>query len=373
MDIASRRISGAHVNITEDCNFRCRYCFAAHNPASMDWPTLMASIDWLLDRAGSGLHVTWFGGEPLLEADVMLAGADYLVAEGKRRGIQTSSGAVTNGSLLTPALVQRLREADIRLLYSYDGPHSQAELRGGDVEQIEGNLRQCLEARIPTNVAMQVAAGHTKHLATDYKHVRELGVAHVALNPVVHCYEPFTPEDWEQIAGALGVITDYEYDHMMAGSPCGYTQLSGQLDAVLRVARGQDLKGRRTDYACGACKGSLAIWPNGDITPCQQMSCAGGFEHWRLGNVHTGEFDEGLRQQCVTEAVDAWVDCRECGVLRCAPCRTVNRAVMGAELDRAPDLCRWQRAMYTEAVRLHNRLADAGYYAPRPREAVMAK
>jgi uncharacterized protein len=361
-----RPLLGAHINLTEKCNLHCKYCFVEHNPATMNMSMLQAAIDWLLAHAAKQFHLTWFGGEPLLQPDLMFCGANYLTHRGNELGIHTSAGVVTNGTLLTPAIIERLYETGHNMLFSYDGRHTQPVMRGGDVVQLESSLRQCLDAGIRTTVAMQVSAGYTDRLLEDYMAIREIGAQRIALNPVVHCYNSFTDTDWAYAKAALLDIADYEFEHMMSGAECGYTQMANQLGGILQVARGSDIKVRRTDYTCGACKGSLAIDAAGNIMPCQQMTCAGIWERWKLGNVVTGEYDPEKRERFVTDGMRAWADCSECAVIRCAPCRTVNYAKSQNELERAPDMCRWQRTLFTAAIKLHNRLADSGYY-DRPR------
>lgn len=368
LEVAERPLSSAHILLTEDCNFRCRYCFVKHNPNRMSWDTLKAGIDWLLDHAGPKFNICWFGGEPLLEWDNLVRGTVYAKEQGQSRGIKVSCGAVINGSLVTPERAAKLAELDVSLLYSYDGPHVQEVLRGGRVKQIEENLKLCLDAGIRLSVAMQVAAGHTGHIAEDFIRVEGLGVKAIAVNPVTHCWPAHSEDDWANIERAWDRLSDYEFGKMMSGGRCSYSQLHNQLESILRAAKGQDPKGKRIDYACGACKGSMAIDPEGNIMPCQQMTCAGGWERWKLGNVLTGEYHPEVRDVFVSQAADAWADCKECGVIRCAPCRTINHGVNGDELERAEGTCRWQRTLFEAAIRLHNRLADAGYYSRQSRQ-----
>lgn len=362
-NLCERPFVGAHILLTEECNFRCGYCFVKHSPNRMTWETVKAALDWLVDHAGPRLGITWFGGEPLLEWDNMIRGAEYVQNHPNKGDRAISCGAVINGSLITPKRAKTLAELGMPLLYSYDGPHVQEALRGDTVENIERNLRLCLDAGVRVSVAMQVASGYTAHVAEDFIHIADdLGVHHIAVNPVVHGWPAHTEADWENIRRAWETISDYQYDRMMEGRRCSFSQLQNQLDSVLKAAQGRDPKGQRVDFTCGACKGSIAIDPEGNIMPCQQMTCAGGWSRWKLGNVLTGEYHPAIRGQFVGEGMAAWADCKECGVIRCAPCRTINCGVNGDELERAEGSCRWQRMLFTAAIKLHNRLVEAGYY-----------
>lgn len=360
--LSQRPLSSVHILLTEDCNLRCAYCFVQHNPNRMDWRTLERALDWILEHGAPNLHITWFGGEPLLEWENLVRGTEYVLNSPRGQELKASCGAVVNGTLITEERARRLAELNVSVLYSYDGPHVQARLRGGTAAMMDENLRVCLDAGMRVTVAMQAASGHTARLAEDFIHIDGFGVRGIAINPVTHCWPSHTEEDWANIERAWQDLSDYQFDRMMQGKPCSFMQLANQLDSVLRAARGENPKGKRTDFTCGACKGSMAIDPEGNIMPCQQMTCAGGWSRWKLGNVVTGEYRPEVRARFVSEAAQAWADCKDCAVIRCAPCRTINHGVNGDELERAEGSCRWQRTLFTAAIKLHNRVVDAGYY-----------
>lgn len=98
------------VQPTLGCNARCAYCYEEGvTPASMDRETEHALVAWIdrVRRPGAKIFIHWFGGEPLLGADSI----DRILAELQLRGIEYDSGFVTNGSLLTPALADKMAGA----------------------------------------------------------------------------------------------------------------------------------------------------------------------------------------------------------------------------------------------------------------------
>lgn len=96
---------------TERCNFRCTYCYEDFSNGRMDRSTRQG-IRRLLERRAAGLRsltIEWFGGEPLLELDIIEEIQTHVQGLAARYGrLRASAGATTNGYLLTPAVLRRL-------------------------------------------------------------------------------------------------------------------------------------------------------------------------------------------------------------------------------------------------------------------------
>lgn len=96
---------------TEKCNFRCTYCYEDFALGKLPAPLVDGIINLIERRAKQGLEnlsLSWFGGEPLLAAPIILR-----IAEAARRlsqiyGFSVSGGATTNGYLLTRPLLEKL-------------------------------------------------------------------------------------------------------------------------------------------------------------------------------------------------------------------------------------------------------------------------
>ena len=125
------------LNITEDCNFRCRYCkftggfdhSRRHKERSMPWNVVKKSIDFLINGAGHYLNETdqeivlgFYGGEPLLEADKVFDAIEYIKREYSHLFPRFGFSLTTNCSCLTEPVIRKLIEYDISLLLSLDGP-----------------------------------------------------------------------------------------------------------------------------------------------------------------------------------------------------------------------------------------------------------
>jgi len=105
--------------ITEDCNCRCSYCFVeGKKPRSMDAATAVRSIDFLLDHCGKlkSVNVLFFGGEPLLEFDLIQHIISYCEKKQPETGKKITFSMTTNGTLLTPEMLAYFNKKGVKFL-----------------------------------------------------------------------------------------------------------------------------------------------------------------------------------------------------------------------------------------------------------------
>ena len=137
---------------TMGCNFDCPYCFEDHFAGKMSQEVqddIVALAERMLDASGAkNIHVTWFGGEPLLAPDVIESLSKRLMALAEERDGTYAAGIITNGYLLSQDIVDMLEAVKVSSAQiTIDGlgaTHDATRyLRGGGptFERIAANLR----------------------------------------------------------------------------------------------------------------------------------------------------------------------------------------------------------------------------------------
>lgn len=136
---------------TEQCNFRCTYCYEDFKIGRMSPDTVLALKRLITARADNGadLLLSWFGGEPLLAQDIVLevsGHAQDLFAELDRSYV---SHITTNAYRLRPDLFRQLLSVGVRKFQiTLDGPrdvHDRTRVRrdgGGSFDVIWANLME---------------------------------------------------------------------------------------------------------------------------------------------------------------------------------------------------------------------------------------
>jgi uncharacterized protein len=151
---------------TEQCNFRCTYCYEDFKLGAMSRPLIDGVKTFLTRRIESleHLHVRWFGGEPLLAYGIIREVSEHVQALADRNeGLRYDASATTNGSRLTVERARALRAAGVvDYQVSIDGPkayHDLTRLRlggGGTYDQIMANLNAIRDCDVDVRIELRL-------------------------------------------------------------------------------------------------------------------------------------------------------------------------------------------------------------------------
>jgi uncharacterized protein len=146
------------IEVTEQCNMRCKYCTysdqysftRAYSNTKMSHGTATKAIDYFLAHSAKAETpaVTFYGGEPLKEVHFIVACVEYAMRNSGGRTLRFQ--LTTNGTCLTPSVVQALKSVDMHLLVSLDGPKGSHDANrvfeggGGTHDIVMANLRRML-------------------------------------------------------------------------------------------------------------------------------------------------------------------------------------------------------------------------------------
>lgn len=128
-DILENNMTKLTMQVTQNCNFRCDYCVYSgsyhnrvHNNKRMDWKTAKAALDFLCNHSKSSaeINISFYGGEPLLEMELIKKCVDYARKIFKRKRL--AFNLTTNASLLTEDIILYMNKENFQLTISLDGP-----------------------------------------------------------------------------------------------------------------------------------------------------------------------------------------------------------------------------------------------------------
>lgn len=128
-DILENSLDRLTIQVTQNCNFRCEYCVYSgsyhnrvHNNKRMDWDTAKAALDFLEQHSqnSSSVNVSFYGGEPLLEIDLIKQCVEYCHVKFKRKKV--SFNLTTNASLLSDDIIKYFEKENFLIMISLDGP-----------------------------------------------------------------------------------------------------------------------------------------------------------------------------------------------------------------------------------------------------------
>lgn len=128
--IVNRHISRLILQVTQRCNFSCRYCHDAQpgcastidGESDMSWNIAKQSIDFLIEHSQDSeiINIYFYGGEPLLNFDIIQRVVEY--TEERLSSKCIIYRITTNGSLLTRDMATFFYLYRFKIAISLDGP-----------------------------------------------------------------------------------------------------------------------------------------------------------------------------------------------------------------------------------------------------------
>lgn len=334
------------LHVAHDCNLRCKYCFAGTGAFGgdrglMTLETGKKGIDFVLEASGHRNHVEvdFFGGEPLLNFQVVKDLVAYGREAAAKRGKTIKFTLTTNAVLLTEEVQRFLEEEDISVVLSIDGrPEVHDRMRPyasgkGSYEQVIPRIQQFAKKR-PDSSPYAVgtyyyARGTYTHFNLnfdkDVDHLLNLGVKQISLEPVVAAPDQpyaFQEEDIPEIMKSYDRLGEDLLERRKKGEDFSFFHFNVALDG------GPCLPKRLT--GCGAGHEYVAISPEGDLYPCHQFV---GQEEFKMGSLwdEKPELDNALVQSFRNAHVYSKASCRECWArFSCSGgCHAANHAFSG--------------------------------------------
>ena len=124
-----RRLNTITLQVTQQCNLRCSYCAYSgayfnrkHSGKRMSFEIAKKGIDFLIENSSESpmLNIGFYGGEPLLEFDLISKCVSYAKQEAEGKELKFSM--TTNGTMLDEKVISFLVENNFHVLISLDGP-----------------------------------------------------------------------------------------------------------------------------------------------------------------------------------------------------------------------------------------------------------
>ncbi len=292
------------LHIAHDCNLKCEYCFASQGDfkgerSLMSLEVGKKAVDFVIEASNQrkNIEIDFFGGEPLMNFDVVKNIVDYARQREKETGKHFNFTMTTNGVLLDREKRDYLNANMNNIVLSLDGRKEVNDRvrktlnDKGSYETIADNIFNMVEER--GDKEYYVRGTYTKYnpdFSKDVLFLAQQGVKEISVEPVVAKADrdyAVLKEDLPRILEEYDTLLDemiedyrkngeesfrfFHYILDMNNGPCVYKRLSG----------------------CGAGNDYLAVTPEGDLYPCHQFV---GEETFKLGTL-----DTGLEKKLMTE------------------------------------------------------------------------
>ena len=306
------------LHIAHTCNLNCSYCFASQGKyhgerAVMSLEVGKRALDFLIENSGTrrNLEVDFFGGEPLMNFDVVKELVRYAREIEKKHNKNFRFTLTTNGVLIDDDVIDFANKEMSNVVLSLDGRKEihdrfRVDYAGnGSFDKIVPKFQRLVESRGGKNYYMRGTFTHANpDFLEDIKVMLDLGFKELSMEPVVCApgdAAELTDEDIEIVMEQYEALAElmlkkhregdgftfYHYMIDLKGGPCIYKRISG----------------------CGSGTEYMAVTPWGDLYPCHQFV---GDDKYRLGSIYEGVTNEKAQKEFLDCNVYAKKDCRDC-------------------------------------------------------------
>ncbi|MBQ9942805.1 MAG: thioether cross-link-forming SCIFF peptide maturase, partial [Clostridia bacterium] len=306
------------LHIAHTCNLNCAYCFASQGKyhgdrAIMSFEVGKRALDFLMENSGSrhNLEVDFFGGEPLMNFDVVKQLVAYARSVEKEKGKNFRFTLTTNGMLIDDDVIEFANKECSNVVLSLDGRKEihdrfRVDYQGrGSWEQIVPKFQKLVKERGGKDYYMRGTFTHANpDFLKDIQVMLDLGFNELSMEPVVCAAGdpselteedmPIVMEQYEKLAELMlqkdkegKPFTFYHYMIDLTGGPCIYKRISG----------------------CGSGTEYMAVTPWGDLYPCHQFV---GEEKFKLGDIWQGVTNTEIQGEFAACNVYARPECRTC-------------------------------------------------------------
>lgn len=306
------------LHVAHDCNLKCEYCFASQGDFKgqrllMPLEIGKKALEFLVENSGNrrNLEVDFFGGEPLMNFDVVKELVKYGRELEKKHNKRFRFTITTNGILLNDDNMKFINENMDNVVLSLDG---RKEVNDRMRKTLNGNgsfdiiVPKFLElVKLRGDKLYYVRGTFTSHnldFSKDVLKLNEIGFDSISVEPVVASAEndyAILEEHLETILNEYEELSSKYIELKKAGK--GFEFFHFMID----LNQGPCLIKRVV--GCGAGVEYLAVTPEGDLYPCHQFV---GNEEFKMGDVFTGVSNEELREKFKKANVLTKSECREC-------------------------------------------------------------
>lgn len=367
-DFKSRKtvVKAMCLHIAHDCNLACKYCFAEEGEyhgrrALMSLEVGKKALDFLVANSGNrvNLEVDFFGGEPLMNWDVVKELVKYgrsLEAPNNKKFRFTLT---TNGVLLNDEIMEFANKEMANVVLSLDGRKEinddNRPFRNGkgSYDLIVPKFQKF--AKLRENQSYYVRGTFTRKnldFSEDVKHFADLGFKHMSIEPVVgEEYEEYAirEEDLPKIMEEYDKLAVEYIKREKEGR--GFNFFHFMIDLTQGPCVAKRLSG------CGSGTEYLAVTPWGDFYPCHQFV---GDEKFLMGNVYDGIVRKDIQDEFKLCNVYAKPKCRDCFArYYCSGGCAANAYKFHGNITDAYDIgCEMQRKRIECAIMIKAALAE---------------
>jgi len=248
--------------ITDDCNFRCSYCFQGKKKIYMKRDTIKKALGFFYPYLAPKSDIVFFGGEPLLAVKKIHYTVAMLGEMNEKENKEFTYSLTTNGSLLDESMLTYFDRFKFSVMLSYDGiAHDQGRQPGSSEKALETIRGIGNYPNIDFCVNSVFNAGTVNQMAASYRQMIEAGAKELILS--LDTMSPWTDDDLIMLENQLEELSIYLHQHYRS---------TGHIPLVSFRPRAQqdtaDQAAKKSRFACDAGRHRISVTGDEELWGC---------------------------------------------------------------------------------------------------------
>jgi uncharacterized protein len=359
------------LNVTNQCNLACTYCYeygedkivdTAHGKQAkfMAEETARQSVEFLLRESGRIAHLTFFGGETLLNFPVLRSTIAYARRRAAEAGKEIDFSLTTNATLLRPDIIEFLAENRVGVTISIDGPRElQDKFRvfhtgSGSYDVVAPKIKDLLRRHRTRPIGARVTlTSDTLDITRIYRHLtEELGFWEVGFAPVTTSPgQPYAigERGFDRMLEQFRALAREFAEQVSANRHHGFSNVKDTLEEIH--------KGVSKAYPCGAGLGLLGVSTEGDVALCHRFA---GSDAHKFGTVSEGIDRDAQAAFLEQHHIADKTDCSRCWARPLCSGGCYHEAHVRYGATTRPNLhyCDWIRGWTNTCLEIYGELSE---------------
>jgi len=343
---------GLTLMVNHACNLRCKYCYTgAKFRQAMPLRVAQRAVDRAIQSLtlNGTLELGFFGGEPLIESELIIDIINYAISRAEWRGCDVVFNMTTNGTIVHPKAWKIITNRQMNVAISHDGlsvVHDTNRI-GADGHAssaiVEETIHRIVDEEIEFRVVSVVRPDTVLHLPEGMEFLQSLGVRR--FDPSLDLWAAWTRDDVRALTRSIASCADLWANWLPDTAISWFDRWTGQIYGVASTETAR----------CSFGAGEIAVAPSGNLYPCERLIGEDRSDNRMRLPGHALDGDDFL--EFLPAPTKSAVECNSCSLQSvCATdCRCSNYVRTG-DVTR-PDglLCWFEQACFRETARV---LAD---------------
>jgi uncharacterized protein len=361
------------LNVTNQCNLSCTYCYEygedkivdtenGKKPKFMTEETARESVEFMFKESGDNkiAHLTFFGGETLLNFPVLQKTIAYARQRAVELGKDVDFSLTTNATLLKPDVIEFLADNSVGVTISIDGPKEMQDkfrvFHNGEgsydvvAPKIKDLLRRHTSRPIGARVTLTSGVLDVKRI---FRHLtEEMGFWEVGFAPVTTSPNRDHAISTPGMDSILAQFEELAFEFLEAAVVNRHHGFSNVKDTLEEIH-----KGVSKAYPCGAGLGLLGVATDGDVALCHRFA---GSDSHKFGDVRHG-IDRATQAAFLEKHhIDDKTDCHTCWArpLCSGGCYHEAHTRYGETMHPNLHFCEWIRGWTDVCLRVYGELSE---------------